>query len=167
MKKMKKMGLLLFALTLVISCAQQNNSSAKNEELIKKYVTAVEMNDGATMESLLAENYMGFGPSAKDSINKVDAISNWQYNMENLYESIKYDRSRVLSVKVPDGENKGEWVSNWAELTITYQSGEKATILVNTVYEIENGQIVKSYTFYNEADVYKQLGFVFIQPDNY
>jgi len=167
MKKMKKMGLLLFALTLVISCTQQNNSSAKNEELIKKYVTAVEQNDVATMESLLAEDYMGLGPSAKDSINKVDVILNWQYNMENLYESIHYDKSRTIAVTVPDGENEGEWVSNWAQLTITYQSGEKATIWVNSVYEIENDQIVKSYTFYNEADVYRQLGFVFIQPDNY
>ena len=87
--------------------------------------------------------------------------------MENLYESIHYNKSRIISVNVPDGENKGEWVSNWAELTIVYKLGEEVVILANTVYQIENDQIVKSYTFYNEADAYRQLGFVFTKAANF
>lgn len=167
MKKMKKAILVLVVLTLLISCSTQNNTSAKNEELIKTYVEAVQQKDDITMETLLAEQYRGFGPSANDSIDKVGAIENWKYNTENLYEGIKYNKSRIISVNVPDGENKGEWVSNWAELTITYKSGEKAVIWTNTVYQIENDKIIKSYTFYNEADVYKQLGYVIVANDNF
>lgn len=161
MKNMKKIGFLLLLSTIIVSCNQQSNISIENEGLINKYVIAVEQNDVATMESLLAEDYVGLGPSVNDSINKKGVIDNWQYNMTNLYESIHYQKSRIISVNVPDGENKGEWVSNWAELTIKYKSGEEAIIWVNSVYEIENNQIVKSYTFYNEADVYRQLGYVF------
>lgn len=164
---MKNIFLLLLIFTLIISCKQHENSNAKNEELIKKYVMAVEQNDASAMESLLADKYIGYGPSVNDSIRKIGAIANWQYNMNNLYETVHYEKSRIIAVTVPDGENKGNWVSNWAELSITYKSGEKAVIMVNSVYEIENDQIVKSFTFYNEADVYKQLGFVFINPDNY
>lgn len=167
MKIMKNIFLLLLVFTLIISCNQQENSIVKNEKLIKKYVSAVEQNDVNVMESLLADKYIGYGPSVKDSIRKIGAIANWKYNMNNLYETIHYDKSRIIAVTVPDGENKGNWVSNWAELSITYKSGEKAVIMVNAVYEIENDQIVKSYTFYNEADVYRQLGYVFINPDNY
>lgn len=162
MKKMKKAILVLAVLGLIISCSTQNNSSVKNEALIEKYVNAVQQNDLVTMTSLLDDNYVGLGPSIEDSIDKIGAIENWQYNLENLYESIHYDKSRVISVNVPDGENKGEWVSNWAELTIIYQSGEQAVIWTNSVYQIEKGKIIKSYTFYNEADVYRQLGFTFI-----
>ena len=152
---------------LVLSCSKPEKSSLQNEDLINKYVSAVEQNDAETMEALLADNYLGLGPSVNDSIDKTGALANWKENVESLYESIQYSKSRILSVNVPDGENKGEWVSNWAELKIVYKSDKKmVTVWTNTVYQIENNKIVKSFTFYNEADVLEQLGYVFINPDN-
>ena len=53
-------------------------------------------------------------------------------------------------------------MSNWAELQIKYKDGENVIVLVNSIYLIENDKIVKSFTFYNEADVLEQLGYVFI-----
>lgn len=163
MKKMKQAIFLFSLLVLVTSCTSKINTSEKNEELIKSYVAAVQHNDLETMTSLLDDNYIGLGPSIGDSIDKKGAIENWQYNLENLYESIHYNKSRIISVNVPDGENKGEWVSNWAELTIVYKLGDQAVIWTNSVYQIAHGKIIKSYTFYNEADVYRQLGFGFIK----
>ena len=82
-------------------------------------------------------------------------------------KKIKYNSSRNTSETIPDGHNKGEWVSNWSELHIVYKNDKGAvTIWANTIYEIENNKIVKSYTFYNEADVLRQLGYVFINPNN-
>ncbi|MGB5243757.1 MAG: nuclear transport factor 2 family protein [Lutimonas sp.] len=162
---MKNNLLLLFTLTVLMSCSAPKDTSGENEALIKKYVAAVEQNDTATMEALLADNYVGLGPSVEDATDKAAAIANWKENIENLYESIKYSKARILSVNVPDGENKGEWVSNWAELKIVYKKDkEMVTVWTNTVYQIENNQIVKSFTFYNEADVLEQLGYVFINP---
>ena len=37
------------------------------------------------------------------------------------------------------------------------------TVWANSNYKVEDGKIVKSYTFYNEADVLEQLGYVFIK----
>jgi len=165
---MKKLFLIvLLAFSFMISCTMPNNSSAKNEELINKYIKAVENNDTPTMESLLAENYKGYGPSVGDETNKKDALAIWVYNVENLYESIHYNKSKTISVNVSDGENKGEWVSNWAELKIVYKKDKKAvTIWANTNYKIENNKIARSFTFYNEADVLEQLGYVFINPND-
>ncbi len=88
-------------------------------------------------------------------------------NFEHLYENIDYDRSRSIAVTVPDGPEKGEWVSTWAELTITYKEDQnRVRLWTNSIYQIENGKIVKSYTFYNEADAMEQLGYVFINPDD-
>ena len=148
----------------LFSCTSNTTSNNKTENLdiAKKYMEAVETNNTAIMDSLLADNYMGYGPSVGDSINKADAINNWKYNATNLYESIKYTRHQNMAVTVAEGEQAeaGDWVSNWAYLTIKYKDGRgPVNVWVNAVYKIENGKIVRSRTFYNEADVMRQLGY--------
>jgi len=150
----------------LLSCSRQS-SNEENVQLIDRYVKAVEDLDYGAMETLLDDDYLGLGPSYGDSIRKPEAIQNLKSNIENLYESIEYDRSRNLAVHVPDGPDKGDWVSNWAELTIQYKnSGKMVKVWANSIYKVHEGKIVKSMTFYNEADVLEQLGYVFINPDD-
>jgi hypothetical protein len=114
----------------------------------------------------LDENYLGLGPSYGDSINKAEAVENWKSNVENLYEKISYTRSRFSSATIPDGENKGEWVTNWAELNIVYKNGKGSVIIwANTNYLIQDGKILKSLTLYNEADAMRQLGYKMIPAE--
>jgi hypothetical protein len=134
----------------------------QNIAVVEQYIYAVENLQFDVMESLLADNYMGLGPSYGDTIYKEQAISSWQHNVKNLYESIKYDRIQNAAVYIKEGPSKGHWVSSWAELTIVYQFGNTVKIWANTAYKVEKGQIVKSLTFYNEADVYRKLGYEFI-----
>lgn len=144
------------------SCAP-NDPSKENIALIENYIKAVENLDYDAMDNLLADSYLGIGPSRNDSIRKDQAISNWKTNVENLYEKISYTKSKNIAVKTPEGE----WVSTWADLTIVYKDDQKEiSILANTIYQIENGKIIKSLTFYNEADALEQLGYVFINPED-
>lgn len=159
---MKKLIYLLLALPVIISCSQGNQISENNIQIVEKYIKAVEELDYSTMESLLADEYVGLGPSFTDSINKSQALESWKYNVENLYESIKYTRMQNAAVKIETGPNQGDWVSSWAELTIRYKNKASVVIWANTTYKIENNKIVKSFTFYNEADAFRQLGFLFI-----
>ena len=143
------------------------DNSELNLALVEKYIAGVENMDYDVMESILADDYLGLGPSIGDSIGKAQAIENWKLNVETLYEKIEYQRSRNTTVTVTTGDNQGEWVSNWAELYIEYKDDRGAvTIWANSIYEIENMQIVKSYTFYNEADALRQLGYVFYNPND-
>lgn len=136
-------------------------------KLVKDYVSAVENLDYEAMSQFLDDDYLGMGPSFGDSISKMEAIENWQLNVEYLYESIKYNRSRFASVNIPDGENKGYWIANWAELHIVYKNGDgEVTIWANTNYLIKNGKIIKSLTFYNEADALRQLGYEMVYKQN-
>jgi hypothetical protein len=119
------------------------------------------------MDSLLADNYVGYGPSVGDSVNKQEALANWKYNAENLYESIKYTRYQNIAVTTTekDEADPGNWVSNWAYLTIKYKDGRgPVNVWVNATYKIENGKIARSRTFYNEADVLRQLGYKIEPP---
>jgi hypothetical protein len=160
---MKKIILAIIVLPLIFSCNSKNNDKA-NIKLIESYVSAVENLDYKTMEDLLSEDYLGLGPSFGDSIRKDQAIENWKFYSQNLYKKIHYNKSRNAVVTILDGENKGEWIANWAELEIEYQDGNKITLWSNTNYQIKNGKITKSLTFYNEADGLRQMGYVFIDP---
>ena len=156
----------LLIIALFTSC-EKNDNSAKNIALIEQYVKAVESEDFDGISSMLDDNYLGLGPSYGDSIRKTAALENWKENVTNLYESIKYNRSRNATIKISDGDNQGDWISNWAELAITYKDNRGSVIIwANTIYQIENEKIVKSFTFYNEADALRQLGYVFINPND-
>ena len=163
---MKQFSLLLLIIASLFSCTSATDQKEKESLAIaKRYIAAVESNDIKAMDSLLADNYMGYGPSVDDSTNKTDALANWQYNSERLYESVKYTRQQSLAVTVKENEEvpAGNWVTNWAYLTIKYKDGRgTANLWVNAAYRIENGKIVHSRTFYDEADVLRQLGYGFV-----
>lgn len=165
---MKQLVLFMAIIISLLSCTASNDNKEKESLAIaKRYMQAVETNNVATMDSLLADNYMGYGPSVADSTNKADALANWKYNAEHLYESIKYTRYQNIAVTVTeqDEADPGDWVSNWAYLTIKYKDGRgPVNVWVNAVYKIENGKIARSRTFYNEADVLRQLNYSIEAP---
>ena len=164
---MKKKIYFVLLMSLIVSCSGGDTNNKANAALVEDYVNAVQNLDYDSMENYLSEDYMGYGPSLNDSIGKSGAIENWKKNISELYKKIEYKKSRVIAVSVEDGPNKGDWVSNWAELEITYkENGDVVNIMANTTYMIEADKIVKSYTFYNEADALDQLGYVFLNPDN-
>jgi len=157
----------LFAISIgLISCSAGTGSKEKEHLAIaKKFIDAVESKNVPVMDSLLAENYVGHGPSVGDSVNKKQAIESFSSNAENLYESFKYTRHKELAVTVNEGEAAGDWVLNWAYLTIKYKDGRgPINLWVNAVYRIEDGKIADSRTFYNEADALRQLGYSLEPP---
>jgi ketosteroid isomerase-like protein len=158
-------SLLIIVAAVAFSCSNTSNNDEANAALVANYIQAVENLDYEAMSEFLADDYMGVGPSYSDTTDKDNAVINWRYNVENVYESIQYSRSKVIPVTFLDGENKGEWVLNWAELEVFFKDNDNVVkIFTNSVYLIENGKIKKSVTFYNEADVLEQLGFVVVDP---
>ncbi len=155
---MKRIIIAVFATFFMLSCSP----GTEDIKVVEEYIQAVENLDYETMESLLHDNYLGLGPSFGDSIRKDEAVMNYKLAAQEIYESIKYNRSRNAVVIVPDGDDRGQWVSNWAELSIEYQRTDvPVTLWANSIYKIQDGKIIKTYTFYNEADAYEQLGFRF------
>jgi len=158
-------AIVLISIGLFACTSSADKKEQSNLAIAQKYMQAVETNNVELMESLLADNYIGYGPSVGDSTNKEDAILNWVDNAETLYESIEYTRHKELAVSVTEGEAIGDWVLNWAYLTIKYKTGlTPVNIWVNVVYKIEDGKIVQSRTFYNEADVLRQLRYSISPP---
>lgn len=159
----------LAAVSIVLfSCTSASDKLGKeNLAIARKYMEAVETQNVDLLDSLLADNYMGYGPSVGDSINKADAVANFKYNAENLYQSLKYSRHKEIAVSEKEGEAQGDWVLTWVYLEIKYKDGRGPVYAwVNIVYRMENGKIVHSRTFYNEADVLRQLGYKFVPANS-
>jgi len=163
---MRQLSILLLISASLVACTSSTGKKEKaNLAIAYKYMQAVETMNIETMDSLLADNYVGYGPSVGDSTNKAEALSSWKYNTENLYESIKYTNHTELAVTIKEGRAKGDWALNWAYLTIKYKDGRgPVNLWANSVYLIENGKIVMSRTFYNEADVLRQLNYTIVPP---
>ena len=162
---MKVHTIIISAVLVMASCTQSPDNSAANIAIVEEYLEAVDNNDYATMESLLADDYLGLGPSVDDSTNKELAIAAWKWNVENLYEEIEFDRTQTFASTIADGPHAGEWVYNWAYVTIEYmEGGGTVNLYSNAVYKIEDGKIARTRTFYNEADVWEQLGYRLFPP---
>ena len=98
---MKQLILFAAIITLLFSCTSSaDKTKTENLALAKKFLLAVESKDVKTMESLLADNYKGFGPSDGDSVNKEEALKTFKNNADNLYESMKYTRYQNIAVTV-------------------------------------------------------------------
>jgi len=152
--------LAIIGIFLAACTSSAEKKERENLAIAQKYMKAVETKNISVIDSLLADNYMGYGPSIGDSINKEGAVLNTKFLMDNLYESFEFTRHKEIAVTVRKGEAMGDWVLNWAYLTIKYKDGRgPVNLWVNIVYRIENGKIVHSRTFYNEADAMRQLGY--------
>jgi ketosteroid isomerase-like protein len=157
--------LAIISLSLFACTSSADKKEKANLAIAQKYMQAVETKNVAILDSLLADNYMGYGPSVGDSVTKEEAIAGFKDNIENLYESIQYTRHKELAVTVTEGEAIGDWVLNWDYLTLKYKvAKDPVNLWVNVVYRIENGKIVQSRTFYNEADVLRQLRYMITPP---
>lgn len=162
MRRIQIVVLFLVAGIVLAACSdnQQKKIEAENIAVVERYVKAVEAKDTQAMSDLLSDNYVGYGPSVSDTTDKEQAIANWKDVADNLYDKIEYKRTVNIAAKVVDGPNPGNYVSDWAQLRITYKDGRGPVDLVmNAVYRVEDGKITLSRSFYNEADVLRQLGY--------
>lgn len=164
MDYLKALATLAGTLCMLVGCSQPDNSEA-NVALVEQYLQAVDNNDYELMASLLADDYVGLGPSIDDSTNKEQALANWKWNSENLYEEVDFERTQTFGTTIEEGPYAGEWAYNWAYATITYKDGSgPVELMLNAVYKIEDGKITRTRTFYNEADVWEQLGYRIFPP---
>lgn len=164
---MRKYLFIVLMAVFAFSCSNQDTHKQEQVAVVEKYIKAVEALDYAAMADLLADNYVGKGPSFGDSINKEDAIASWKMNVENLYDSIQYVRSVFApsTVTTAQPENNGDWIINWAELHIKYKNDNRdITVWAVTGYQVKDGKIAKTITIYDEADVMRQLGYQFLPP---
>lgn len=172
---MKNLLLIAFIIVTFWSCtapvsedadvAELPSAGEDQIQLVDNYIDAILNKDFSSMESMLSDDYMGYGPAAEDSVDRTQTLENWKNNWDSLYTSIDFNRTGFVFKNVEEGDYPGEWVSEWAQITLNYIDGrESVTFWWNGVYRVTDGKINRSREFFDTGDIMAQQGFEFVPP---
>ena len=169
MRKQKTL-VVLFAIAIgIVSCAPSNENvvlrNPDNEALVKKYMEAIVSGDTSNLEGFLADNYQSLGPNFNDSINKTRTVEDIKASWRSRWRSVEYKRYTMLSATNTEPGVEGDWVLDWAAVTIHSKDKTPSfTINWHGAFRVKDGKIDREIDFFNEADIYKQIGFTFVPP---
>jgi hypothetical protein len=123
--------------------------------------------DTSAMEAFLADNYRGYGPGLNDSTNRDQEINSWKRSWRNEFQSIEFNRAGTIAFTVPaTGKFPGDWVAEWAFITVTYKDGKKPfQFWWHGVSRLKDGKIEVSRAFYNVNDFFTQQGYKVTPPE--
>jgi len=166
---MKKLSFYLIVMLFTIvmaSCSTGTTESGINTDILSvgtKFMNAWHDKDTSAMSRLLADDFIGMGPSSGDSMNKAEALAKWKGIMDHV-DAIDIVGNFNAAAKVSEGDNAGDYVTSWARTNIKYKDGKTVHLTVNYIFRVKDGKINRSISFVNEADSMRQLGYQFVPP---
>jgi len=166
--RIQKTFIVLFTIAMgIVSCAPKNTEqrNPENEALVKKYMNAVVTGDTSKLEEFLAENYMSYGPRFTDSIDRAGTVADFKNNWRKNWSTVDFSRYTMLSSTTTEGPVAGDWVLDWAKITIHSKNKTPSyTVNWHAVFRVKDGKIDREIDFFNEADILSQIGFTFVPP---
>ncbi len=162
---MKNLTIIAIALLVLAGCAQPVDTgkkeldevSKKNVEVVKTMLTAVENEDIEALMEVYSPELVSYGPR-HDQEWHWDTLNSTKKWFESV-DSIKVGIIAILPHTVEEGDLAGDWVMVWANLSWYNPKAEKKVkIMWHSPYMIEDGKIVQEAAYWNEWDVFKQLG---------
>ena len=139
-----------------------DNPNAESDlKTVGDYINALVAADYVKAKSFLSDNYMGHGPSPKDSSNRDQTIAGWQ---ENAKTQLNPKTSFVSQTfRVTQGNEKGDWISVWGDYSFT-QNGTEVKFPYQYTAHITNGKIDRSGVYYDRLYIMETLGFKVVPP---
>ncbi len=161
---MKKLFVITLAFLLIAGCTPQadtkelDETAKMNVELVKKTLKAYETEDLDVIKEGYAPNCVSIGPRH----DQVDSTTSWIESTSGWFEAIdsfKADIIKLLPYTIDEGDLAGDWVLAWANLEwYEVESGKTVFVMWHSPMRIEEGKIVYEVSYFNQWDVFKQLG---------
>lgn len=137
-----------------------------NTDLVYGYLDAIASGDLDAMANVLSDEFIGFGPNFGDSATKVQVLENWTTNWDSVFIYIDYERIATSTESISEGRNMGDWVMDWANITVNYKDSTSATFMFHGVFRVKDNRINRSASFYNVADILTQRGYQIVPPSD-
>jgi len=165
MKTLKTTAIVLFLAIGQITFAQEksyketvteNPTAEEDLKVISDYINALTNNKMTVVSGLLADDYVGTGPSNEDTETKAEQIAGWKEA-----HKVRTDQKNdfvVNTFRVLDGDLKGDWVSVWGTY-IFNQEGVAMTLPYQFTALVENGKISRSIIYYDRLAIREAMGF--------
>lgn len=113
------------------------------------------------LRGILSDNYMAYGPGAKDSVNTEQLINQWKENYK--VQSNRKVTQITQTFRVLSGNLQGDWVNLWGTYNFT-QNGKDLTLPFQLTAQVKDGKLERSTIYYNEVPLLLELGFTLTPP---
>lgn len=138
-----------------------NTDAEADIKLVSDYVNTIVAGDVNKATSMLAGNFMGYGPGPDDSANLQQTTDSWKKNY-TMQQNRKADFvAETFNVK--SGDNAGHWVSTWGTYSFT-QNGKSIKFPYQYTAHVKNGKIDKDVIYFDQLYILKTLGYTVTPP---
>ena len=141
----------------------ENPTADSDIKLVEDYLNSLLLSNPDKAKSLLADNYMGYGPSPADSSNAEQTINSWKENYKTQLNR-KVDFQAVITLRILAGNYKGDWVDVWGNYSCN-MNGKDITLPLQYTSKVANGKIVADMTYYDNLYIVKKLGYTVTPPE--
>ena len=139
----------------------ENPDAEADIKLVSDYVNKLVAGDVDKATSMLASNFIGYGPGPADSGNVQKVAEGWKYS-DSVQQNRKVDFvAQTFNVK--SGDLAGHWVAMWCTYSFT-QNGKDVKFPYQYTARVKNGKINRDNIYYDQLYILKALGYTVTPP---
>lgn len=170
---MKKLILLFSVIFLLASCKQvptppeevKDEKAKENIALVKDLCKAIENEDIEGIKGFVSDSVVSYGPSFGYTESLDEYVNDWTQTFIDI-DSMKIDIFQILAETVTEGDLAGDWVLLWSDVSFYFpETGKKVNLMYHSANLIEDGEIRILANYWNQWDMYAQLGAELLWPE--
>jgi len=164
---MKNLILFFCVILLIAGCkpvttpAPDEAKKAKadsNIALVRDLFKATESENIEAVAGFYSDSVWIGGPAFNSWTRKEETIKGLTSWFESA-DSIKFDVFYIMAETIEQEDLAGDWVLLWADVSFYDLNAQKKIMLIyHAAEKIQDGKIVTEGNYWNEWDVYKQMG---------
>ncbi len=139
----------------------ENPTADADIKVVSDYTNAIVSGDLKKAKTLLAGNYIGYGPGPVDSANADKEMKAWEENYKT--QTDRKVEFITQTFRVLDGDLKGNWVSVWGTYFFT-TDGKSIKLPYQSTFHVTNGKIEGSIIYFDLLSVFQKLGYTLTPP---
>lgn len=139
-----------------------NPTPEADMQVVINYAEWLVGGEAEKVKSILADDFMAYGPGPSDSLTTEQLITNWKRNYE--LQSNRKVTHITSTWRVLGGSLKGDWVSMWGTYTYT-QSGKDLSLPFQLTASLtDEGKLSSSIIYYDQLPIAMALGYTLTPP---
>ena len=136
-----------------------------NIALVKDMFKAMENENLEAVKGFYSDSVGITGPIFGEWIGKEQMVKD-MVNMFETSDSIKVDIFAILAETVKEGDLAGDWVLQWSDVSwYDLKAQKKIIMMYHSTEKIQDGKIIVEGNYWNQWDMFKQLGAELKWPD--
>ena len=136
----------------------QKVKDSVNITLVKELFKSVENENIEAVKGFYSDTVAVAGPNFNEWTGYEDMVKSMSGFFEEA-DSIKFDIYAIMAQTVKEGNLAGDWVFLWSDVSYwDLKAARKIKLMYHAAEKIQDGKIVLEGNFWNQWDMYKQLG---------